>query len=94
MPGPGILRLVTSIRKGWVKVAVDDTGKGILPEHLDRVFDPFFTTKSGEKGMGLGLTIAQKILAFHGGRISVTSECGKGTRVVVEIPVMATGIKG
>lgn len=93
MSGRGILRLVTSSRKGWVKVAVEDTGKGILPEHLGRVFDPFFTTKSGEKGMGLGLTIAQKILTFHGGRISVTSECGKGTRVIVEIPVMATGVK-
>jgi signal transduction histidine kinase len=48
------------------------------------MFDPFFTTKP--KGTGLGLAICYAIVAEHGGRIDVTSEVGKGTKVVVSLP--------
>ena len=67
-----------------VVLAVSDTGRGIEAEKLERVFDPFFTTK--EEGTGLGLAICRQIVAQHGGTITMESEVGKGTRVVVLLP--------
>lgn len=67
-----------------VTFTVADDGPGIGPEHLARIFDPFYTTKS--KGTGLGLATCHTIVAEHGGRISVESEVGKGTKMVVRLP--------
>jgi two-component system sensor histidine kinase HydH len=68
-----------------VRVRVMDTGVGIPREVLPRLFDPFFTTKAG--GTGLGLSISQSIIQEHGGTISVASREGRGTTVVVELPL-------
>jgi two-component system sensor histidine kinase HydH len=68
-----------------VRIYVSDTGKGIEPDHLAHVFDPYFTTKSS--GTGLGLAIAHNIVESHGGKISVRSERGRGTTVVISLPV-------
>ncbi|MDZ7372609.1 MAG: PAS domain S-box protein [candidate division KSB1 bacterium] len=72
------------VRGLFVRVEVEDTGKGIPEEILGSIFDPFFTTKS--QGTGLGLSIVHRIMEEHGGEISVTSEVGKGTRFVLLIP--------
>lgn len=61
----------------WVEIAFQDTGKGIIPEELQRVFDPFFTTRPS--GTGLGLAIARKILDSMSGYIGVESSVGSGT---------------
>jgi two-component system sensor histidine kinase AtoS len=61
-----------------VWVAVEDTGRGIPQEHLNRVFDPFYSTRP--KGTGLGLAIAHEIIQVHEGHIEVESEVGKGTK--------------
>lgn len=71
----------------WFWVEVEDTGKGISPEHIKRIFDPFFTTKPVGKGTGLGLSLAYGIVNMHGGRINVESSVGKGTRIRVLLPV-------
>jgi signal transduction histidine kinase len=68
----------------WIEV--EDTGKGIKSEHLDRIFDPFFTTKPVGKGTGLGLSLSFGIVKKHGGRIEVKSELGKGTIFSVVLP--------
>lgn len=68
-----------------VEVAISDTGPGIAPEILSKIFDPFFTTK--ERGTGLGLSVVYGIVERHAGKIDVTSEVGKGTRVVIRLPV-------
>jgi len=62
-----------------------DTGVGIPREIVPRLFDPFFTTRAG--GTGLGLSISQSILQEHGGVISIASREGRGTTVVVELPL-------
>jgi signal transduction histidine kinase len=68
----------------WVEV--EDTGKGIEPEHLGRIFEPFFTTKPVGKGTGLGLSLAYAIVNKHGGRLEVSSELGKGSIFRVLLP--------
>ncbi len=68
----------------WVEI--EDTGKGIKPEHLDRIFDPFFTTKPVGSGTGLGLSLSYGIVQEHGGRIEVKSEPGKGSTFRVVLP--------
>ena len=68
-----------------VMVAIEDSGVGIEPQHLENVFDPFFTTK--EAGTGLGLSIVRKIVDQHAGEVQIESDRGKGTRVRVWIPI-------
>ena len=65
----------------WVK----DTGKGITPEHLNRVFDRFFTTK--DSGLGLGLTVVKKVMEAHGGSVRIESHPGNGTKVALFFPL-------
>ena len=67
-----------------VRVLVEDTGHGIPPSVISKVFFPFFTTKT--HGTGLGLSLVQKIMLAHNGRIEVQSTEGKGTRFTVTLP--------
>ena len=79
-----------TIRTGYddenVWVEVEDTGKGIKPEHMGRIFEPFFTTKPVGKGTGLGLSLSYGIVHKHGGRIEVKSELDKGSIFRVVLP--------
>ena len=70
-------------------VVLEDTGKGIRPEHLPRIFEPFFTTKDVWSNVGLGLSVAYRVMSEHGGRIDVTSEVGRGTAVTLRLPLDA-----
>jgi signal transduction histidine kinase len=65
-------------------VSIADTGRGIAQGALDRVFEPFFTTKPD--AAGLGLAIAWRTAAAHGGRITIESALGRGTTVDVALP--------
>ncbi|BCB06014.1 hypothetical protein KH172YL63_41470 [Bacillus sp. KH172YL63] len=73
------------IRKNSLTISVQDEGTGIPPERLKKLGEPFFTLK--EKGMGLGLTISQKIIEDHKGSLSIESEENKGTCVEITFPV-------
>jgi len=86
MPGGGRLRVEVAAAGHAVRVAIEDSGPGIAPEHLAKIFDPFFSTK--ERGTGLGLPLVQQIIAEHGGRIDVTCEPGHGTRFLVALPAL------
>ncbi|MCI0418265.1 MAG: ATP-binding protein [Acidobacteria bacterium] len=70
----------------WVRV--EDNGQGIPDEVLSKIFYPFFTTK--EKGSGIGLAIAQKIIDSHHGSIDVESEVGRGTVFTIKLPLRET----
>jgi signal transduction histidine kinase len=81
------IRLKTWSTDDSVLVEVSDTGAGIPRENLTRIFEPFFTTKSLETGTGLGLSICHRIVAEHGGEITVESRSGRGTTFRVSLPV-------
>ena len=70
-----------------LKLTVSDSGKGMTEEEMRRAFDDFFTTKAG--GTGLGLSVVRRLVADVSGILRVESEPGKGTRVMVSIPVAA-----
>jgi signal transduction histidine kinase len=73
-----------------VEIVVRDTGQGIPPNLLDLIFEPFFTTRLGQGGSGLGLSIVHNIVTkVLGGTIRVDSEIGRGTAMVMRIPVRA-----
>ena len=71
----------------WLEISIIDTGIGITEESKKRIFNPFFTTKKMGEGTGLGLTICEKIVKEHFGKIEVESEVGKGSTFTVYIPV-------
>jgi signal transduction histidine kinase len=85
MEGRGRLRLDVKRVSGDVLISVADTGHGMPSEDRGRVFDPFYSLKPA--GSGLGLTIAQRIVAAHGGRIELDSTPGRGTRVTIALPL-------
>jgi signal transduction histidine kinase len=89
MDGRGRLRLDVERINGDVVISVADTGRGIPPADRGRVFDPFYSRKP--TGSGLGLTIAQRIVAAHGGRIEVESAPGQGTCVRIALPLAPVG---
>jgi len=83
--------IATTHTGGECRVEIRDTGAGIPPDVLPRIFDLFYTTKRIGEGTGLGLSVSQRIVADHGGRIDVESAVGKGTTVRVSLPVRAVG---
>ncbi len=79
---------VTVKRVGnMVEIVVEDTGSGIPKEALEHIFQPFYTTKPVGVGTGLGLAVCHGIVRSFNGNIEVSSEEGKGTAVVVRLPV-------
>jgi signal transduction histidine kinase len=99
MPQGGVLSIETSMfaepdsgntdgTPRWARLRVTDTGRGMDTETLRRAFEPFFTTRPGSSGTGLGLAMVHRIVTRAGGRVSLHSEPGKGTAVIVELPVI------
>jgi PAS domain S-box-containing protein len=82
----GQIRIHTLHYDEHIIVEISDTGKGILPEHMDSIFEPFFTTKEVGTGTGLGLSISYGIIQKHRGRMEVESVVGKGTTFRIWLP--------
>jgi PAS domain S-box-containing protein len=85
MPDGGRLTISLERRGDFAHVMVADTGKGIPPEHRNRVFQLFFTTRKG--GSGLGLATTFRIVQLHNGSIDFVSEPGQGTAFRIELPL-------
>jgi signal transduction histidine kinase len=66
-------------------VEIRDNGKGMTSDEAGEAFSPFFSTKA--HGTGLGLSIVRQIIEQHQGEITLESQPGVGTRVVIELPV-------
>ena len=87
-PSQALLPGVAELAPGrYLCLSVADHGPGIAPEHLERVFEPFFTTKPKGRGTGLGLSVAQGIMARHHGAIGLSSTPGSGSCFYLYLPV-------
>ena len=85
MPEGGSIYISTEkVLNEW-KITIQDEGKGMSEENIQKIYDPFFSTK--KEGTGLGLTICATILKDHHGRMDVSSELGKGTAFHIYLPV-------
>jgi len=84
------ITLIARGRGRWVKLIVQDHGVGIAPRDRKRIFERFYRVDNlltrRTEGSGLGLAITRKIVEAHGGRISVESEVGKGSRFTIKLP--------
>ncbi len=85
MPEGGRIAVTTRADGGFAVLSVADTGVGMSEETKARIFDPFYTTR-GSEGTGLGMSIADAIVSKHGGDISVKSEQGKGSEIIIRLP--------
>jgi PAS domain S-box-containing protein len=78
-------------KDSFLEVCISDTGTGIAREHLDKIFDRFYQADSSLTrrygGTGMGLAIVKEIVEAHGGRITVESEVGRGSRFCFTLPV-------
>jgi len=86
MPNGGAVRIRTRPEGlDWVRVVVTDQGVGIAPEDVDKIFKLYYTSKPG--GSGIGLSVVYRILQLHDGTIEAKSQPGRGTAMIVRLPV-------
>jgi signal transduction histidine kinase len=81
----GTLDIKTKSLREGVEVIISDSGAGIPLEQMEKIFNYYYTTK--EKGVGLGLPIAHRIIEAHGGQLKIESRVGSGTEVTVTLPL-------
>jgi PAS domain S-box-containing protein len=97
-PEGGNISVMAAQREGFLEVSVSDSGIGIPRHEHESIFDKFYqagaTTKGVREGTGLGLAITKRLVEEHGGRISVESEPGKGSRFTFTIPTSHSGERG
>ncbi len=85
-PSGGTITVSAGRDGARIRLDVRDSGTGIPEESIKHIFDPFFTTKPPGKGTGLGLAISARIVEGFGGRITVASRVGEGSRFTVWLP--------
>jgi PAS domain S-box-containing protein len=86
MPTGGAVRVRTRPEElEWVRVTVTDQGVGIAPEDVDKIFKLYYTSKVG--GSGIGLSVVYRIVQLHDGTIEAKSEPGRGTAMIVRLPL-------
>ena len=88
--GKVTIRAVPGESEESILLEVADTGRGIPPDHLDKIVEPFFTTKVQAEGVGIGLAVVYGIVNRHHGRIEVESNPGSGTAFIVSLPTRQT----
>ena len=84
MADGGSLTISEGLYPDYVNIELRDTGSGIPPDKLENIFTEFTTTKGS--GLGLGLAIANRIIAAHNGTLAIESEVGKGTAITIKLP--------
>lgn len=88
--GSGIIKIISSYneKENQILVKIIDNGKGMSSEVIRQAFNPFFTTKAVGSGTGVGLSMTERIIKRHGGKINISSKEGEGTTVTMLLPVI------
>lgn len=86
MDGVGKIDIITHILKGYYYIEISDNGRGMEEAELERVKEMFFTTKAN--GSGLGVSLSDEIIRSHNGKMDYYSKLGRGTKVVVKLPIV------
>jgi len=86
----GAISVSLVMERGYIRISIEDDGRGIPHNVISKIFLPFFTTKT--HGTGLGLSLVQKIVLAHNGRIEVQSAEGEGTRFTITLPKLITAL--
>jgi len=89
----GKITITTRLVGNAVACSVADTGMGIPAKNRDRIFDLFFTTKAPGRGTGQGLSLVHNIILHHGGRITVDSDVGRGSRFIFILPLEPSAVQ-
>jgi len=79
--------VVTDPKETMVHIYVTDDGMGVQPHDIEFIFKPFMRGQNAREGYGLGLAIAQQVIAIHGGSITARNEVGRGLCVIMSLPV-------
>ena len=87
-----VLDIRASFTQNWVQLSIRDHGNGLKLTKANMAFNPFVTTKPSRTNWGLGLTLCQRLIAAHKGRISISNNIGKGVTVTLLLPWIAMGI--
>jgi signal transduction histidine kinase len=93
----GQVSVTVTLEGDDVRIAVADSGVGIVPEDLPHIFEAFYTAQSGaagERGSGLGLPVSRRIVEAHGGSVTVRSTPGTGSTFVITLPALGEGSPG
>jgi signal transduction histidine kinase len=85
-PSNGTITVSTSEEKGYIYIHINDTGCGIPASDLPNIKKKFYKGNQLVRGSGIGLAVADEIIALHSGKLDIASEVGKGTQVTVSIP--------
>src|ERR1700694_334887 len=90
-PASTRVRVFSQFKGGELRLAVEEQGMGMDANELKNIFQKFYRTKraeaSGEMGTGIGLSIVDQIVTYHGGKVEVTSTPGKGSCFTMVLPV-------
>lgn len=84
----GEIKINTTADDENVIITIADNGTGMNEQTLKKVFEPFFTTKEVGEGTGLGMSITYNTIKRHNGQIAVNSDSGKGTSLIIKIPIV------
>ena len=84
MPHGGTLSIAANQTDETLRLEITDTGTGMGEEEVKKILEPFYTTK--ERGLGLGMPYAKKVIDQHGGAISIDSQSGEGTKISITLP--------
>jgi signal transduction histidine kinase len=91
-PDGGNIAVNVSCEHDVINVEIEDEGIGVSEKDAERLFEKFYRVQSEQSrnigGTGLGLAICKEIIESHGGTISVRSEPGQGTTIIVELPIV------
>jgi len=89
MDGEGVITIYSQVHDDNYCLYIEDNGKGIAENDLKNIFQPFYRSEDSKSitGFGVGLPLVYRIIKLHKGQIKVNSVVGKGTTVLIQLPI-------